>query len=91
MQRRLVLVLSATAVVASWGICALSYWTRGGGAYNGGLFAVFILIAAVLTIWAAGLVVLAWSGEASVLAAVPVSVLAAGSILWLALAIGLRG
>jgi hypothetical protein len=91
MQRRLVLVLSAAAVVASWGVCALSYATRGGGAYNGGLFAVFISVAAVLTIWAAGLVVLAWSGEASVLAAAPVSVLAAASILWLALAIGLRG
>ena len=83
--------MSAAAVVGSWAICALSYATRGGGAYNGGLFAVFILVAAVLTIWAAGLVVLAWSGEASVLAAAPVSVLAAASILWLALAIGLRG
>lgn len=87
----MVLVLSAAAVMASWGVCALSYATRGGGAYNGGLFAVFILVAAVLTIWAAGLVLLAWSGEASVLAAAPVAVLAAASILWLALAIGLRG
>jgi hypothetical protein len=87
----MVLILSAAAVVVSWGVCALRYATRGAGAYNGGLFAVFILVAAILTIWAAGLVLLAWSGEASVLAAAPVSVLAAASILWLALAIGLRG
>jgi hypothetical protein len=33
----------------------------------------------------------AWQGESSALAAAPVSVLAAASILWLALAIGLRG
>jgi hypothetical protein len=91
MQRRLVLVLSAAAVLASWGICALSYATQGGGAYNAGLFVAFILVAAVLTIWATWLVVLAWTGEASVLAAAPASALAAMSILWLALAIGLRG
>jgi hypothetical protein len=52
---------------------------------------IFALIAAILTIWAAGLVLLAWTGEASVAAATPVSLLAAASILWLALAIGLRG
>jgi hypothetical protein len=37
------------------------------------LFAIFIFVAAILTIWAATLVVLAWEGEASVLAAAPVS------------------
>jgi hypothetical protein len=91
MWRRLTLVLSAAVVLASWAICALSYATRGGGAYNGGLFAIFILVAAIFTIWSAMLVVGAWQGEASALAAAPVSVLAAASILWLALAIGLRG
>lgn len=83
--------MCAAVVLASWGICALSYATQGGGAYNGGLFAIFILVAAVLTLWAAMLVVSAWLGEAPVVAAAPVSVLASASILWLALAIGLRG
>jgi hypothetical protein len=91
MWRRLALVSSATVVLASWAIYALSFATRGGGAYNVGLFAIFTLVAAVFTIWSAMLVVGAWQGEASVLAAAPVSVLAAASILWLALAIGLRG
>jgi hypothetical protein len=91
MWRRLTLVLSAAVVLASWAICAVSYATRGGGAYNGGLFAIFIVVAAIFTIWSAMLVVGAWQGESSVLAAAPVSVLAAASILWLALTIGLRG
>jgi hypothetical protein len=91
MWRRVILGLSASVVLASWGICAISYATRGGGAYNGGLFAIFILGAGILTIWAAMLVVSAWTGEAAVLVAAPVSILAAASILWLALAIGLRG
>ena len=81
----------AAVVLASWGICAVSYATQGGGAYNGGFYAIFVLVAAILTIWAAMLVVSAWVGEAAVLAAAPVSVLAAASVLWLALAIGLRG
>lgn len=84
-------MLSAAVVVASWGICALSYATQGGGSYNGGLFAIFIWIAALLTVSAGALVVRAWTGASSVLTAAPVSVLAAASILWLALAIGLRG
>jgi hypothetical protein len=73
MWRRLILLSSAAAVLGSWGICVLGYATQGGGAYNGGLFAIFIFVAAILTIWAATLVVLAWEGEASVLAAAPVS------------------
>jgi hypothetical protein len=91
MTRRLILLLSGAMVVGSWGICAVSYATQGGGSYNGGLFATFILVAAALTISAAALVVRAWQGESSVAAAAPVSVLAAASVLWLALAIGLRG
>ena len=84
-------MLSAAVVLASWALCALSYATRGGGGYNGGLFAIFIFVAAIFTLWSAMLVVAAWQRESSVLAASPVSVLAAASILWLALAIGLRG
>jgi hypothetical protein len=89
--RRLILVVSSIVVLASWGICALSYAIHGGGGYNGGLFAILILVAAVLTVAAGALVVGAWQDEVSVLAAAPVSVLASASTLWLALAIGLRG
>ena len=91
MWRRLILVLSAVLVLATWGLCALSYATQGGGSYNGGLFTIFIAVAVALTIWAGMLVVRGWRGEVSVLAAPPVSILAGASILWLAVAIGLRG
>jgi hypothetical protein len=88
--QRLILVASAGIVLASWAICALRYATDGGGAYSG-VFALFVLVAAVFTTWAAMLVVRAWQGQSSVLVAAPVSVLASASVLWLALAIGLRG
>ncbi len=83
-------MLSAAVVVASWGVCALGYAIQGGGEYDS-LFSFFVWIAVFLTVAAAVLVVRAWRGTVSVLAASPVSALAALSILWLALAIGLRG
>ena len=58
--RRLTLLLSAALVLASWGVCALSYATQGGGAYNGGLFTIFIVVAAVLTGWAGMVVLRGW-------------------------------
>jgi hypothetical protein len=90
---RLVIGLSAALVVASWVICALGYATQGGGGDAG---IVLFLVAAVLTVAAAALVAAAlvvrtWRGSVPVLAAAPVSVVASLSILWLALAIGLRG
>jgi hypothetical protein len=87
------LVLSALVVLAAWGIAALAYAVDGGGGggYNGGLFAGFIFVAATLSIVAAMLVVRAWREKASPLAPALVSVLAALSVLWLALAINLRG
>jgi hypothetical protein len=89
MGGRLVLGISAALVVASWVICALSYATQGGGGDAG--IVVLFLVAAVLTVAAAALVVRAWRSSAPVLAAAPVSIVASLSILWLALAIGLRG
>ena len=89
--RRLILVLSAAIVLAAWGIAARTYAVSGGGGYNGGLFAGFILVALTLTIGAALLVVRAWRKRLRPLSAAIVSVLAAVSILWLALAINLRG
>jgi hypothetical protein len=86
---RLVIGLSAALVVASWVICALGYATQGGGGDAG--IVVLFLVAAVLTVAAAALVVRTWRGSVPVLAAAPVSVVASLSILWLALAIGLRG
>ncbi|HZS29947.1 MAG TPA: hypothetical protein VFA37_01670 [Gaiellaceae bacterium] len=90
MRREVALGVSAALVLASWGICGLSYATNGGGEYSG-LFFFFIWVAVFLTGSAAIVLVRAWLGKASVLAAAPVSALAALSILWLALAIGLRG
>jgi len=89
--RRLILVLSAAIVLAAWGIAARIYAIDGGGEYNGGLFSGFILVAATLTVGAATLVVRAWRKRSWPLSAAFVSVLAALSILWLAVAINLRG
>jgi hypothetical protein len=88
--RQTLLALSAALVVGSWGLCAFQYATKGGGGY-GGDWASLILVAAVLSISAPALLVRAWSGRGSVIAAVPVSILAAASILLLAVAIGARG
>jgi hypothetical protein len=91
MWRRLILVLSAAIVLAAWGIAARTYAIDGGGGYDGGLFAGFIVVAAALTIGAATLVVRAWQERLGPLAAASVSVLASLSVVWLALAINLRG
>jgi hypothetical protein len=91
MWRRLILVLSAVVVLAAWGIAALTYAIDGGGGYNGGLFGGFMFVAATLSIGAAMLVVRAWREKVRPLSAALVSVLAALSVLWLALAINLRG
>jgi hypothetical protein len=89
--RRLILVLSAALVLAAWGITAIDYAVNGGGEYNGGFFAPFLAAAVILTIAAVWLVVLAWRERSRPLSAGIVSILAALSILWLAIAINLRG
>jgi hypothetical protein len=85
----LILVASAGIVLAAWSICALRSTTGGSGAY-GGVFAVFVLTAAMFAIWAAMLVVRAWQGKSRGLAAAPISVLASASVLWLALGMASR-
>ena len=84
--------MCAAIVLASWGIAARTYATSsGGGRYNDGLFASLIVAAMTLTIGAAILVAWAWRDRLKPLLAALVSVLAALSILCLALAINLRG
>ncbi len=83
--------MCAAIVLASWGIAARTYATSGGGGYNDGLFASLIVAAMTLTIGAAILVAWAWRDRLKPLLAALVSVLAALSILCLALAINLRG
>jgi hypothetical protein len=89
--RRVILVLSAAIVLAAWGVAAYTYAVDGGGDYNGGLFTIFILVAAALTIASATLVVQAWREKLGLVYPPVVSVLAALSVLWLATAINLRG
>jgi hypothetical protein len=91
MWRRLMLVLSAVIVLAAWGTAAVTYAVYGGGGYNGSLFASFIFVAGILTIGAGMLLVRTWRESVGALSAAFVSVLAAFSVLWLALAINLRG
>ena len=91
MWRRLPLGVSAAIVLGSWAICARTYAVEGGGAYNGALFVLLILVAASFTLGSAITVVGAWRTEVKPLAATLVSVLAAASILLLAVAINSRG
>jgi hypothetical protein len=88
---RVTLALSTGAVLTAWGIAGYVYAVDGGGEYNGGLFASFIFVATTLTVGAASLVVGAWREKVRPVYAALVSVLAALSTLWLAVAINLRG
>jgi hypothetical protein len=90
-MRKATLVLSASVVLAAWGVAAYVYAVDGGGDYNGGLFGIFIFVAGGLTIGAAWLVWRGWRERLNPLLALLVSVLATLSILWLATAINLRG
>jgi len=89
--RRLILALSAVIVLAACGVAARFYAVDGGGEYSG-VFGIFILAAAGLTIGAVMLIVRAWRVRGSMpFYAALVSGLAALSILSLAAAINLRG
>ena len=77
------LVASTTVVLASWAICGLSYAAVPPG--DSGVISLFVFLAGSLTLTAAYLVVAAWRGQAPVGATLPVAVLTAGSVLWVAL------
>lgn len=87
----MILVLSAGLVLGAWAICAWDYSSNGGG-YNAGFFGLLIMVTALLTLGAAVTVVRAWAAvEVKVLVPALLSILAAASVLFLALAINLRG
>jgi len=77
-------------VLAAWGVTARTYAIDGGGEYSG-VFMIFMLVAISLTLGAAMLMARAWRRRLWPLSAAVVSVLAALSILWVAVAINLRG
>jgi hypothetical protein len=91
MWRRLTLAVCAVIVLGSWAICARTFAVDGSGAYNGVLFALLIFVAASFTLGSAITVVGAWRTEVRLVAPTLVSVLAAASILLLAVAINSRG
>jgi hypothetical protein len=98
MPRKVMLVVLAAIVLGAWAICGTVYATNGGGAYNGGVFATLIFVAAFFTLAAAVTLVGAWSAgsgaslaELRVVAATVVSLLAGVSTLVLAVAINSRG
>ena len=83
-------VAPAVLLVVSWGICAASYATEGVG--SGVLRLVpYLVVAVLLTALAARLVAHAGYGKEEARAALPVSLLAVASVLFLALSVGLRG
>ena len=90
--RRVILVVSAGLVLGALAICVWDYSINGGGGYNVDFFGLLIMVTALLTLGAAVTVVRAWAAaEVKVLAPALLSILAAASILFLALAINLRG
>ena len=86
MTRRSILRLSAGVVLAPWGVCVLAL-AMPGASYNWPVLGVVAGVALVFTACAAILIRLAWESEASVLAAVPASVVAAAVILVVAILI----
>jgi hypothetical protein len=58
---------------------------------SGGLIGLFVIFEAALTLGAAALVVAGWRGQVSVAAAFAVAVVAAVSVLWVALLLRLAG
>jgi hypothetical protein len=78
-------------VTGAWVLCAISYATDGGGSYDAGVFALFGLLAVGLTVVAAIAIGEAWKGTRAMAAAPALSTLAVASVLWLALALRLRG
>jgi hypothetical protein len=90
--QKLLLVLSAGLIVGAWAICALTYAEDGGGGYNGGQFAILILIAAAATIWAGTRLARGWlQTKRTAVGTLLVSVFAVAAIVLLALAIRGRG
>ena len=86
MTRRSILGLSAGVVLAAWGVCVLAF-AMPGAAYNWPILGVVAGVALALTACSAILIGLAWDSEASVLAAVPASVVAVAVILVMAILI----
>lgn len=85
------LAVLAAIVLGSWVTCGAVYATNGGGGYNGGVFATLIFVAVAFTLGAAIALVGAWRAELRVIVPAVVSLLAAVSILVLAVAINSRG
>ena len=83
-EQRTPLLLSATVVLASWLVCGLSY-AAVPPEQSGGLIALFVIFAGMLTLVAAAIVVAGWRGQIKVTAALAASALAGAAILWVAL------
>jgi hypothetical protein len=79
----------AGLILAAWGICAVSLAVEGVGR---GVLGVtpYLVVAALLTAWVVLLITRAGGDKASALAALPPSILAAASILFAALSLGLH-
>lgn len=84
-------VMSALVVTSAWVVCAISYATDGGGSYNDGVFSMFALLAVALTTGSAIAITEAWKGTRGMVVAPLLSAFAVAAILWLALALRLRG
>jgi hypothetical protein len=91
MAARIAAAVSAAMVMGAWVLCAISYATDGGGSYNTGVFTLFGLLAVGMTTVAAIAISKAWKGTRAMVAAPVVSMFAVASVVWLALALRLRG
>jgi hypothetical protein len=91
MWRRLTLVVLTALLLGTWALCANTYATSGGGGYNGGIWAVLIVVAASSTLAAGIALVRAWHEVVGVLAASVLSVFASLAVIALGIAINSRG
>lgn len=85
MRGRRLLLGSATLVIASWGLFALSYATADPGEYGSG-FDASLVLAVATTCLAALFTAAAWRGTERARVAVALSGVAVPAILWLAIA-----
>jgi hypothetical protein len=83
--RRRLVGSSSALLVASWGICVLSYAIAPPTAYDGEILTAFIALAVAFTCLAGMLIRRAWAEGERTIPAVTVTLFAIPAVLWLAL------
>jgi hypothetical protein len=88
LSKRAVLALCGALMVAAWGVVALGVATSEAGETHPALVIASLCLAVALTWWATELLLREWRGKVGRITAAPVTGLAALSILWLGVLVG---